>query len=110
VIWSIVSVILLILGIAVALFLYLRYIREEDYESNLLKDFPEPEPTASQKMTLPYFLVASALLVAQIGLGAVTAHFTVEGTYFFGIPLAKILPYAAARTWHLQLAVFFIAT
>ena len=110
VIWSIVSVIILILGIAVALFLYLRYIREEDYESNLLKDFPEPEPTTSQKMTLPYFLVASALLVAQIGLGAVTAHFTVEGTYFFGIPLANILPYAAARTWHLQLAVFFIAT
>ena len=110
VIWSIVSVIILILGIAVALFLYLRYIREEDYESKLLKDFPEPAPTASQKMTLLYFLVAIVLLVAQIGLGAVTAHFTVEGTYFFGIPLAKILPYAAARTWHLQLAVFFIAT
>ena len=110
VIWSIVSVIVLILGIAVALFLYLRYIREEDYKPKLLKEFPEPEPTASQKMTLPYFLVASVLLVAQIGLGAVTAHFTVEGTYFFGIPLAKILPYAAARTWHLQLAVFFIAT
>ncbi len=110
VIWSIVSVIILILGIAVALFLYLRYIREEDYESKVVKDFPEPAPTASQKMTLPYFLVAIVLLVAQIGLGAVTAHFTVEGTYFFGIPLAKILPYAAARTWHLQLAVFFIAT
>ncbi len=110
VIWSIVSVIILILGIAVALFLYLRYIREEDYESKVVKDFPEPAPTASQKMTLLYFLVAIVLLVAQIGLGAVTAHFTVEGTYFFGIPLAKILPYAAARTWHLQLAVFFIAT
>jgi nitric oxide reductase subunit B len=110
VIWSIVSVILLILAIAVALFLYLRYLREEDYESKLVKDFAEPEPTASQKMTLPYFLVAIILFVAQIGLGAVTAHFTVEGTYFFGIPLAKILPYAAARTWHLQLAVFFIAT
>lgn len=110
VIWSIVSVILLILCIAVALFLYLRYIREEEYQSNLLKDFPEPNPTASQKMTLPYFLVAIILFVVQIGLGAVTAHFTVEGTHFFGIPLAKILPYAAARTWHLQLGVFFIAT
>jgi nitric oxide reductase subunit B len=110
VIWSIVSVILLILGIAVALFFYLRYLREEDYQTKLLRDFPEPRPTASQKMTLPYFLVAIVLFVVQIGLGAVTAHFTVEGTYFFGIPLAKILPYAAARTWHLQLAVFFIAT
>jgi len=110
VIWSIVSVILLILGIAAALFFYLNYLREGDYESKLLTDFPEPAPTASQKMTLPYFLVAIVLFVVQIGLGAVTAHFTVEGTYFFGIPLGKILPYAAARTWHLQLAVFFIAT
>jgi nitric oxide reductase subunit B len=109
-IWSIVSVILLILGIAVALFLYLHYFHEGDYESKLLKDFAEPAPTASQKATLPYFVVAIALFVAQIGLGAVTAHFTVEGTHFFGISLAKILPYAAARTWHLQLAVFFIAT
>ncbi len=109
-IWSILSVILLILATAMALFFYLRYLREDDYESKLLTEFPEPAPTASQKMTLPYFLVAIALFVVQIGLGAVTAHYTVEGTYFFGIPLAKILPYAAARTWHLQLAVFFIAT
>lgn len=27
-----------------------------------------------------------------------------------GIPLGDILPYAAVRTWHVQLAVFFIAT
>ena len=110
VIWSIVSVILLILGIAGALFMYLRYIGRDEYESSLLADFPEPTPTPSQKATLPYFLVAIALFVVQIGLGAITAHYTVEGTHFFGISLAKILPYAAARTWHLQLAVFFIAT
>ncbi len=109
-IWSIVSVILLILATAAALFFYLGFFREEDYVSKLITDFPEPAPTASQKMTLPYFLVAIVLFVLQIGLGAVTAHFTVEGTFFFGIPLAKILPYAAARTWHLQLAIFFIAT
>ena len=36
--------------------------------------------------------------------------FTVEGTSFFGIPIGRILPYAAVRTWHLQLAVFFVAT
>ena len=109
-IWSIVSVILLILGIAVAIFVYLRYIGRDDYETNLLVDFPEPAPTPSQKATLLYFLTAIGLLVIQIGMGAVTAHYTVEGTHFFGISLAKILPYAAVRTWHLQLAVFFIAT
>lgn len=110
VIWSIVSVILLILGIAVSLFLYLRYLRHDTYDAKLLTDFPEPTPTASQKATLPYFITAIALFVLQIGMGAITGHFAVEGTYFFGIPLADVLPYAAARTWHLQLAVFFIAT
>jgi nitric oxide reductase subunit B len=110
VIWSIVSVILLILAIAVSLFLYLRYLREDTYEAKLLTDFTEPTPTASQKATLPYFITAIALFVIQIVMGAITGHFAVEGTYFFGIPLANILPYAAARTWHLQLGIFFIAT
>jgi nitric oxide reductase subunit B len=109
-IWSIVSVILLIFGIAAALFVYLRYIGRDDYETKLLVDFPEPAPSPSQKATLLYFLTAIALFIIQIGMGAVTAHYTVEGTHFFGIPLGKILPYAAVRTWHLQLAVFFIAT
>jgi len=109
-IWSIVSVILLILGIAAALFAYQRYIGRDEYETDFAVDFPEPEPTPSQKATLLYFLTAIGLLIVQIGMGAVTAHYTVEGTYFFGISLAGIFPYAAVRTWHLQLAVFFIAT
>lgn len=109
-IWSIVSVILLILGIAGAIFLYQRYIREEDYQAQPVAELPEPKPSASQKATLAYFLVAIALFVLQVVLGSITAHFTVEGTSFFGIPIGDILPYAAVRTWHVQLAVFFIAT
>ncbi len=110
IIWSILSVILLILAIAVVLFIYLRYIRDRDYEAKLLTDFQEPSPTASQKATLPYFLVASLLLIVQIGLGAIIGHYTVEGTRFYGISLASFLPYAIARTWHLQMAIFWIAT
>lgn len=110
VIWSIVSVILLILGIAASVFVYMRYIGQDDYETDLLNDFPEPAPTPSQQATMLYFLTAIGLFLLQIALGAVTAHYTVEGTHFYGIPLDNILPYAAVRTWHLQLGVFFIAT
>ncbi len=109
-IWSIVSVILLIFGIAGSLFVYQRYVGLGEYESNLLLDFPEPQPSPSQKATLVFFLTAIALFTLQLGLGAVTAHFTVEGTSFFGFPIASFLPYAAVRTWHIQLAIFFIAT
>ena len=108
-IWSIVSVILLIFFVGVMIFVYVRYVREDEYSACEILPFGEPEPTPSQKATMAFFLTASVLLLVQILMGAITGHFTVEGTYFFGIPLAKILPYAAARTWHLQLAIFFIA-
>jgi nitric oxide reductase subunit B len=109
-IWSIVSVIILILGIAGAIFLYQQYIREQDYQAQPVTELPEPKPSPSQRATLAYFFVAIALFVLQVGLGSVTGHYTVEGTNFFGIPIGHILPYAAVRTWHVQLAVFFIAT
>jgi nitric oxide reductase subunit B len=69
-----------------------------------------PATTASQKVTSLFFVVAMALFLVQIGTGMITAHYAVEGHGFYGIPLDKFLPYAASRTWHLQLAVFWIAT
>lgn len=109
VIWSIVSVALLILALGMVLFFYNRYMKENDYAATLML-FKEPAPTASQKAIIVYFLVAIILFLAQIGTGSLTAHFTVEGNKFFGLPIATILPYAALRTWHLQLAIFWIAT
>jgi len=108
-IWSIISVVILVLAIAVMTFVYLRYVHESDYSACEILPFSEPKPTPSQKAVLAFFVTASALLCIQILMGAITAHFTVEGTHFFGIPLARILPYAAARTWHIQLAIFFIS-
>ena len=110
VMWSIVSVILLILGVAAAIFIYQRYIRDESEASKPITEPDEPRPAASQKATLAYFITAMALFVIQVIMGSLTGHFTVEGTSFLGYPIAKILPYAAVRTWHLQLSVFFIAT
>jgi nitric oxide reductase subunit B len=34
--------------------------------------------------------------------GSVTAHYGVEGHGFYGIPLAEWLPYSVSRTWHVQ--------
>src|SRR5690606_13987995 len=56
------------------------------------------------------FWVVMALIVVQVGLGAVTAHYGVEGSGFYGIPLDRWLPYSLARTWHTQLGIFWIAT
>ena len=57
-----------------------------------------------------YLGVVVGLFVVQVGLGAITAHYTVEGQAFFGLPLADYLPYSLTRSWHIQTAVFWIAT
>jgi nitric oxide reductase subunit B len=68
------------------------------------------KPTPSMKATAKYFWVVTALILVQVMLGGITAHFAVEGQGFYGFPLAEYLPYSVARSWHLQLAVLWIAT
>ena len=67
-------------------------------------------PTPSMYATRKYFWVVGALLIVQMLMGIVTAHYGVEGTGFYGIPLADWLPYSLARTWHVQLGILWIAT
>ena len=42
------------------------------------------------RATLKYFWTVAALIVVQVGLGAVTAHYGVEGNGFYGIPLERV--------------------
>ncbi|MFZ1685210.1 MAG: nitric-oxide reductase large subunit [Candidatus Zixiibacteriota bacterium] len=68
------------------------------------------EPTPSQKATIKYFWVVAGLFITQIIMGVISAHYGVEGNGFYGLPLAKMLPYVITRTWHTQLGIFWIAT
>jgi nitric oxide reductase subunit B len=108
-IWSIVSVIVLIAAIALFLFVYLT--QEDAEEIQAVNTRPAIRlATPSQRVTTLFFGVAMALFFVQILMGMVTAHYAVEGEGFYGVPIQNYLPYAASRTWHLQLAVFWIAT
>ena len=68
------------------------------------------KPTPSQQAVVKYFWVVSGLFLLQMVMGVITAHYGVEGNGFYGIPVAKWLPYAVTRTWHTQLGIFWIAT
>lgn len=68
------------------------------------------ELTPSQKALAFYFAVVALLFLGQAALGGALAHYRVEPGGFYGFDLASLLPYNLARTWHLQLAVFWIAT
>jgi nitric oxide reductase subunit B len=112
IVWSVISFVLLLGGIG-GLAWYnavLKHREDEFHELPQGDPLLALEPTPSMKATLKYFWVVVALIVAQVGLGAVTAHYTVEGEGFYGIPLAEWLPYSVTRTWHTQLAIFWIAT
>jgi nitric oxide reductase subunit B len=108
--WSLVSVILLLAGIAAMLWLHGS--RKEEPEPKPLDADPllHAKPTPSMKATRKYFFAVVGLLLLQIGVGAITAHYAVEGQTFFGLPLAEWLPYVVSRTVHTQVGVFWIAT
>jgi nitric oxide reductase subunit B len=65
--------------------------------------------TPSMLATAKYFWVLLALFLVQILLGAITAHYQVEGQFVYGYEMANVLPYSITRTWHTQLAVLWIA-
>jgi nitric oxide reductase subunit B len=113
IIWSVISFVLLLAGIGALSWYFAVENRRGETE---IAEAPASDPllalnpTPSMKATLKYFWVVIALAVVQVLLGAITAHYGVEGQAFYGIPLAKWLPYTVSRTWHLQLGIFWIAT
>lgn len=110
IVWSMISVVLLIGGVG-AMIWYFGARKAAEHVT-----FPETDPllrwqaTPSQRATMKYFLVVCALFLVQIAVGAITAHYGVEGDGLFGFPLDRYLPYSIVRTWHLQIGIFWIAT
>ena len=109
-IWSIASVILMIAAVAGMILFHSMHKEEEDPPAP--KDDPlfTLKATPSMKATRKYFFVVVGLILAQVGMGIITAHYSVEGTSFFGFPLAELLPFTVSRTIHTQFAVLWIAT
>jgi nitric oxide reductase subunit B len=111
ILWSMISVISLIAGIGGLV--WWNAAREKEHITGPFPardPFLGAKPTPSQRATIKYFLVVVILWGVQILMGAITAHYGVEGQGFYGFPLDKFLPYAITRTWHLQIAIFWIAT
>ncbi len=111
IIWTGVSVIVLIAGLGGMIWFFASTREEEKFDG-----VPDHDPligmeiTPSQKATVKYFFIVTLLFLLQIIMGVITAHYGVEGHGFYGIPLADYLPYVVTRTWHVQLGIFWIAT
>jgi nitric oxide reductase subunit B len=114
--WSIVSFVLLLAGIGAIVWYYAK-------QYDVWRDNIGPENgvakndfiltstiTPSMRATAKYFWLIAALFSSQVLLGILTAHYAVEGQGLYGLPLVDYLPYVVSRTWHTQLAVYWIAT
>ncbi|HBD19092.1 MAG TPA: nitric oxide reductase large subunit [Arenimonas sp.] len=109
--WTVFSVLFLIAGVALLGWHYaVNHERDEDPKLPLTDPLAQVVVTPSMKATAKYFWIVVALFLTQILLGAVTAHYQVEGQEAYGFALSEILPYSLTRTWHTQLAVLWIAT
>ena len=110
VIWSVVSVVLLLAGIAFLVWGW-AFMHREEAEPEAPKSDPllAGALTPSQRALGKYLLMVVGLFIFQIMLGGFTAHYTVEGQTFYGIDVSQWLPYSLTRTWHLQTALFWIA-
>ena len=111
VVWSIASVAILLLGIGLLVWGW-AFLR--DHEAPL-PAAPARDPltrfelTPSQRALGKYLFLVVALFVFQVFIGGFTAHYTVERS-FYGLDLSQWFPYALTRTWHIQSALFWIAT
>ncbi len=110
-VWSAFSVLFLIAGIGVLGWHHaVTHGREERHV------VPERDPlaalkvTPSMRATAKYFWLVLVLFLVQILLGAMTAHYQIEGQQAYGFALSEVLPYSITRSWHTQLAVLWIAT
>jgi nitric oxide reductase subunit B len=111
-IWSVVSIILLVAGIGflVWAWAFLRNHEEDEPTAPLHDPLSLVKLTPSQRALGKYLLLVVGLFTFQVMLGGATAHYTVEGQDFYGFPLSQWFPYSLLRTWHIQSALFWIAT
>ena len=65
--------------------------------------------TPSQRASAKFFLVAGLLFVVQIFNGGLLAHYTVHPGSFYMKFIGEMYPYSWAKSWHLQLAILWIA-
>jgi nitric oxide reductase subunit B len=110
--WSALSLVVLLAGVAAVLlafgkFDYLGWIsRGQHIHPHLVPG----EASAGQRALVKFFVVVALLFLAQTLVGGAVAHYRADPGSFYGFQLERIFPSNLMRTWHLQTAIFWIAT
>lgn len=115
IVWSGLSLIALLGGTGILFALYGRWSRKIGWHSEEAPTIAFRQPaevglTRSQRATAWFFFVVALLFLVQTLLGALAEHYRADLSSFFGIDIiGQLLPFNLARTWHLQLSLFWTA-
>jgi nitric oxide reductase subunit B len=114
IVWSVLSLIALLggIGLLMAAFGRWNFLGWHGRERQTVS-FRPPDTvflTPAQRSCAWFFFVMAVLFLLQTLLGGATQHYRADLSSFFGIDLARLLPFNVARTWHLQLAIFWVST
>src|SRR5579875_3100134 len=114
IVWSVLSLIALLGGIGLLLAAFGRwnFLGWHGRERTVVSFHPPDSIslTPAQRATAYFFLIMAVLFLMQTLLGGATQHYRADIASFFGVDLARLLPFNVARTWHVQLAIFWVAT
>nr|WP_060987799.1 nitric-oxide reductase large subunit [uncultured Acidovorax sp.] len=111
-VWSVMSVVVMMAGVGFLVWgwAFLRKHDEADPEPPQHDPLSRVPLTPSQRALGKYLFLIVVLFSFQVLLGGFTAHYTVEGQQFYGIDVSQWFPYSLVRTWHIQSALFWIAS
>jgi len=115
IVWSVLSLIALLGGIGLLFGAFGRWGRKLGWHGREQATLSFRSPgdvalTPAQRATAWFFFVMAALFLIQTLAGAASQHYRADITGFFGLDLATLFPYNLMRTWHVQLALFWVAT
>ncbi len=110
--WSVVSIIFLLGGAGLVFYFFGRY----DWlgwgaapRTVHIRPVEHFALTPAQRVVLWFLLTTSVLFLLQTLIGGLVAHYRAEPGNFFGFDIAQYIPYNIARTWHVQLAIFWVS-
>ena len=114
VVWSVISLVALLGGLgllfgALGRWTFLGW-HGRDQQSLSFRTPGDVALTPAQRVCAYFFLVMAALFLIQTLVGAASEHYRADVASFFGLDLARILPFNVVRTWHVQLSIFWTAT
>jgi nitric oxide reductase subunit B len=114
ILWSVVSLIALLGGIGLLFGAFGRWNflgwRGREQATLSFRAPGDVALTPAQRATAWFFLVMAVLFLIQALVGAASQHYRADLGDFFGIDLAQVFPYNLTRTFHVQLAIFFVSS